>query len=115
MSYKPWQAGDAAWFKANPTRSHLVREAFPNEWLPAGKPPPGHRYVSVLRQLEPGIRLRTSFALAEDAPEPEQFYEDYAAALFDILDEPISSDRVITTDRIKRKAECWQEVSNHAH
>jgi hypothetical protein len=57
-----WSRDDAAWFKANPTRSHRVRSRFPNEWFVARGDEPSLDMVAV-QQAEPGIRIRSPFTL----------------------------------------------------
>ena len=77
--------GDAAWFEAHPRRSHRVREYVQGELHPTHNRPPkrdGWRLAVVVRQVEPGVRIRAAFWILDpwslnDVPEP------VAAALFD--------------------------------
>jgi hypothetical protein len=60
-----WQADDREWFKANPGRSHRLRQRFPGETFgdstPLAAPPPRHEFQVLVRQLEPGKRTRLPF------------------------------------------------------
>ena len=58
----PWKRDDAAWFTAHPRRSHRVRDGFPGEFERASGGPVD---FVVVRQIQPGLRIRVSFTLAE--------------------------------------------------
>ena len=58
----PWKRDDAAWFTAHPRRSHRVRDGFPGEFERASGGPVD---FVVVRQIQPGLRIRASFTLAE--------------------------------------------------
>jgi hypothetical protein len=58
LSDSPWKADDAKWFSANPTRSHRLRPPFPGEFDPPDGPPPDHEFQVLVRQVEPGMRVR---------------------------------------------------------
>jgi hypothetical protein len=79
----PWKTDDRIWFERNPQRSHRVREPFPGE---AEQPPPavaGHTLIVLVRQVEPGSRIRRGFYLnSELLPVPDS--EAIAHMLFDI-------------------------------
>ena len=79
-----WKADDRVWFEQHPERSHRARLAFPGEAdAHAARVPPGHVLLTLLRQVEPGKRVRTGFYLnAELWPAPE--IEAVAHLLFDI-------------------------------
>jgi hypothetical protein len=83
----PWKDDDARWFKANPTRSHRLRSAFAGELkdLPhADEPiPPGHEYQMLVRQVEPGTRLRIVFYRNVEVPIPD--IEPLIHAAFDLV------------------------------
>jgi len=84
-----WKRDDAAWFEANPTRSHRLRpllegerEAMPPER--ASEPmPEGHELQVVVRQVEPGQRIRSFFGRNLAVPIPDD--EAVIHALFDTL------------------------------
>lgn len=106
-------ASDAAWFKANPRRSHRLRVALPGEFPPLPMPE-GVRIVTAVRQLEPGMRLRVPFGLpaclpVEDVPEAE------CCAMFEMALENNGSgrDKPFTIGDIQ--ARVHQEVSDVAH
>ena len=81
-----WKANDRDWFERNPTRSHRLRPVFPGE--PSGRGneavPPGHELQVVVRQIEPGLRIRHSFFRnleINDFPDDEALLH----ALFDLV------------------------------
>lgn len=81
-----WKADDRTWFERNPTRSHRLRPVFPGE--PSGRGneavPPGHELQVVVRQIEPGLRVRHSFFRnleIDDFPDDEALLH----ALFDLV------------------------------
>ena len=57
-----WARNDALWFKANRDRSHRVRPRLANEWFAELSDAPGLDLV-VIRQIEPGARIRIPFTL----------------------------------------------------
>ena len=80
-----WKAEDAAWFSSNPTRSHRMRPTNSDEIeqspLKGETLPPGHRFETVIRQVQPGMRIRKIYArnIALDVPDIEPLLH----ALFD--------------------------------
>jgi hypothetical protein len=63
----PWKEDDRNWFKQNPQRSHRARLPFPDEAdKEAARSPAGHTMVMLVRQVEPGNRLKVNFYLAAD-------------------------------------------------
>jgi hypothetical protein len=81
-----WKRDDAAWFKANPHRSHRLRPMFPGEAPtlmrePAALPP-RHEHQVLVRQVEPGQRVRLVFGRNLDCPIPDA--EAVLHALFDL-------------------------------
>lgn len=79
----PWSADDREWFRANPERSHRMRFLFDGEVLRRGNEPcPGVTFICLVRQVEPGKRVRKGFWInSEILPVPDA--EPVAAALFD--------------------------------
>ena len=63
---------DRDWFTANPTRSHRLRRSLPGE---------PESSVVVVRQIEPGLRVRLGFAPTFSIPDREPML----AALFSKL------------------------------
>ena len=66
---------DRIWFEQHPSRNYRLREMIPFESNdPLWTPPKGSAWLTVTRQIEPGVRLRTfihgpRFML--DAPEAD--------------------------------------------
>jgi hypothetical protein len=86
----PWKDDDAGWFKANKSRAHRLRPAFPGEIdaLQAGsdkdEPPPiGHEFQILVRQVEPGTRMRIVFCRNMEVPIPD--LEPLIHAIFDVI------------------------------
>lgn len=83
----PWKTADAGWFEANPDRSHRLRPMFPGEAdtlppdLRSTKLPPRHELQVIVRQIEPGKRIRMPFGRNVDTPIPD--VEAVLHALFD--------------------------------
>jgi len=60
----PWKDADREWFEQNPTRAHRVRSPFPGEAdKEAANTPVGHALVMLVRQVQPGARLRAAVPL----------------------------------------------------
>ena len=80
----PWKDDDRLWFERNPERSHRARLSLPGEAdAQVAKTPTGTVLVMLLRQVEPGRRVRAGFYInAELWPAPE--IEAVAHLLFDI-------------------------------
>jgi hypothetical protein len=96
-----WKDDDRIWFSHNPTRSHRLRPLLPGELSSTLTDdlsvPPGHELQILVRQVEPGLRVRTGFYrnLEIDIPDIEPVIH----ALFDLMAErrdpiPISVDEV---------------------
>jgi len=83
----PWKDDDARWFKANPTRAHRLRPAYPGELDDVsdlqGPVPAGHELQVLLRQVEPGKRLRTAFCRNLEMSIPD--VEPVIHAIFDVV------------------------------
>jgi hypothetical protein len=80
----PWKSDDCDWFDQNRERSHRVRMPFPGECDEvAAKAPVKHALIVLVRQVEPGNRLKIGFFLnAALLPVPDD--EAVAHALFDV-------------------------------
>jgi len=80
----PWKKDDREWFDQHPERSHRARLPFAGEVTPeqfAG--PEGHQLLLLLRQVEPGKRIKNGFFISNELlPVPD--VEAVAHALFDI-------------------------------
>lgn len=85
----PWKADDAAWFKNHPDRSHRLRSVLEGEAemisanIPKDRIPPNHRIEIVVRQIEPGKRIRASFCRNTELDIPDQ--EEIIHAIFDAV------------------------------
>jgi hypothetical protein len=79
----PWKSDDRDWFAQNRERSHRMRAPFPGE-LDGVEIPAGRKVIMLVRQVEPGRRLRAAFApdviLLPGSPHDEAF----AHALFEV-------------------------------
>jgi hypothetical protein len=80
----PWKEDDRNWFEQNPKRSHRARLPFPGEAdKEAAGTPAEHTMIMLVRQVEPGNRLKTNFYLTTEAlPVPDD--EAIIHALFEI-------------------------------
>lgn len=69
----PWKENDRNWFEQNPKRSHRARLPFPGEAdKEAAGAPAEHTMIMLVRQVEPGNRLKTNFYLITEAlPVPD--------------------------------------------
>lgn len=84
-----WKADDAAWFKTHPERSHRLRpvlqgeaEAMPVR-IPSSQVPKGYRVDVLVRQVEPGKRIRTLFCRSAEIDIPDE--EAIIHAIFDTV------------------------------
>ncbi len=83
-----WKSDDAAWFSANPTRSHRLRPLIANEGGTIARIyfdslPPDHEVQIVVRQIEPGKRIRAPFGRNMAIPIPDN--EEIIHAIFDMI------------------------------
>jgi hypothetical protein len=96
----PWKDDDARWFAANRTRSHRLRLAFAGELegLPfSAEPiPAGHEFQILVRQVQPGTRLRIAFCRNMEVPIPD--IEPLLHAAFDMVS--ASEGGVLSTDEM---------------
>jgi hypothetical protein len=75
---------DRDWFERNQERSHRARMPFPGELdEEAAKTPAGHALIVLVRQVEPGSRLRAAFYLNADLRTTADD-EGVAQTLFDV-------------------------------
>ena len=79
-----WKTADRLWFEQHPERSHRARLVFPGEADEvAAKAPTEHMLLMLIRQVEPGKRVRAGFFInAGLRPAPE--IEAVAHLLFDV-------------------------------
>jgi hypothetical protein len=79
-----WKTADRLWFEQHPERSHRARLVFPGEADEvAAKAPTGHMLLMLIRQVEPGKRVRAGFFINAGLwPAPE--IEAVAHLLFDV-------------------------------
>ena len=80
----PWKDNDRSWFEQNRERSHRARMPFPGELDgDAAKPPAGHVPIMLVRQVEPGSRIKARLFLdVVSLPVPDD--EATIHALFEI-------------------------------
>lgn len=104
MLPSPWKTDDANWFQANPSRSHRLRtahagevEALPSDYTDEPLPP-RHEMQIVVRQVEPGARVRLAFGRNLDTPVPDD--EAVLHALFDAISGSRPGDKVISVAEI---------------
>src|SRR5262245_16450898 len=77
----PWKDDDRNWFKQNPERTHRARAPSPGEV--EIEAPAGHAPIMLVRQVEPGYRLRGEVYLnANFLPLPDN--EAVVHALFEV-------------------------------
>ena len=82
----PWKSADAAWFKANPTRAHRLRARFAGEFDQDDQtllPEAGYEPIVIVRQVEPGCRIRRVFNVNTEIAIPD--IEEVLHAIFDQL------------------------------
>jgi hypothetical protein len=80
----PWKKDDREWFEQHPARAHRARFPFDGE-VEAEKlvAPQGHQLLVLLRQVEPGKRIKSGFFISDELlPVPD--VEAVAHVLFDI-------------------------------
>lgn len=96
-----WKTDDRVWFEEHPARSHRLRLPFPGEITKKITVPEGHELWLVVRQVEPGSRIKVGIFLNKEVlPIPD--VEAIHHALFDIAIEgsnvpnpaPINSDQL---------------------
>jgi hypothetical protein len=80
----PWKKDDREWFEQHSARSHRARLPFAGEvTLEQLAAPEGHRLLVLLRQVEPGKRIKNGFFISDELlPVPD--VEAVVHALFDI-------------------------------
>lgn len=109
-----WKADDAAWFTANPTRAHRLRPTLPGELgtlFPGGMVPAvpeRHEFQVLIRQVKPGVRVRTPFCRNVDTPIPG--IEAVLHALFDTVSG--SKGGVVSVREVAKLARQYAPLSN---
>ncbi len=82
----PWQMDDREWFDRHPRRTHRARPAHPGEqqslMSTPTKTPEGHELWVLIRQVEPGRRVRIPFFRDPVTELPD--IDAVVAALFDL-------------------------------
>lgn len=82
-----WKDDDARWFEQHPARSHRLRQPIADEAeksnFAAIDMPARHELQVLVRQIEPGQRMRVPFGRNLDVPIPDD--EIVLHALFDIV------------------------------
>ena len=114
FSETAWKTDDAAWFKNNPARSHRLRPVFSGEDTALSKGssmsalPLGHEFQVLVRQIEPGKRVRTPFYTNVKVPIPND--EAIIHALFDMLANPSRKQGVVSIDEVAELAKKYSNV-----
>lgn len=108
----PWSTDDRQWFARNPTRAHRLRPPLPqeaeqHELLPTIKEGYGLRVI--IRQVEPGARIRQFFYLNADLPDPSGC-EFLCHALFDAV---ISGEELPPPRQIAERATVLYEAAKN--
>ena len=112
-----WKADDAAWFKNHPERSHRLRpllegeaEAMP-ELIPSDQIPPNHRVDILVRQVEPGKRIRKPFCRNTEIDIPDQ--EEIVHAIFDTVATAAGGSTIDLREIIKRARQYANSRAKH--
>jgi hypothetical protein len=99
-----WKEDDREWFAQNPSRTHRIRLPFSGECdAEAANVPAGHTLIVLVRQVEPGIRMRPALCCnANLLPLPDD--EAAAHALFEVAlgREDMPSDRQALSTLIQK-------------
>jgi hypothetical protein len=104
-----WKDADRKWFEAHPTRSHRLRQLFAGEFETCTAPP-GHELQILVRQVEPGLRIRNGFYrnLAIEIPDIEPVLH----ALFDLMSE--REERVVSVEEVAALASKYADSGEAA-
>jgi hypothetical protein len=80
----PWKENDAAWFREHPHRTHRCRPSLPGEPHPGplDPTPPGHELAVLVRQIQPGLRIRQTFFHNLAVPIPD--IDEIVHAMYDL-------------------------------
>ena len=104
----PWKSDDRDWFERHQGRSHRARMPFPSELdEEVAKTPAGHALIMLVRQVEPGSRIRPRYYLGNDLlPVPDG--EATAHALFEVAigREPVPPDGAAFRALIEKYSVC---------
>lgn len=100
-----WKSDDMRWFEQHPARSHRLRPIIGDEAEATGfvmdtPMPPRHEMQVLVRQVEPGKRMRLTFGRNLDVPIPDD--ETVLHALFDIVGADGGKGEAISTDMLRR-------------
>ena len=111
-----WKTDDAAWFAARPDRSHRLRPLLKDELetLPGAirtsRLPKGHELQVLVRQVEPGARVRTFFGRNLAVPIADE--EAVIHALFDLVSQrPAGAAPDLDARTLKAMADSYGETS----
>ena len=122
----PWSVDDRKWFAHNPVRSHRLRPLFPQEaeqsgWTDLSKKrgpdlrvtklskEQRHNLRVIVRQLEPGARIRHVFYLNSALPDPSNV-KSLCHALFD----GVASGHLPPSRQIAAQAMAYEAAKNGA-
>lgn len=111
-----WKSDDMRWFEQHPARSHRLRPIIDDEAEATGfamdtPMPPRHEMQVLVRQVEPGKRMRLAFGRNLDVPIPDD--ETVLHALFDIVGADGGSGEVISMDMMRKAIERYDVPSGN--
>ncbi|MDR7155249.1 hypothetical protein J2W40_002071 [Sphingobium xenophagum] len=106
-----WKSDDAAWFESHPDRSHRLRPLIGDEAQISGfsnnfAMPDRHVMQILVRQVEPGKRMRLPFGRNLDESIPDD--ETVLHALFDIVSGDAQEGSVISTEMMRAAIDRYQ-------
>ena len=79
----PWSRSDRDWFKAHSDRAHRVRAALPGETYARALADDEEVVVVIVRQIEPGWRVRSPLVIVSISEELVETIADLIARGFD--------------------------------
>lgn len=110
----PWKEDDAAWFAAHPDRSHRMRPMFAGEFAKIEEelqnPPGHHEFQTLIRQLEPGKRIRTPFCRDTRTEIPD--LEPILHAMYDLVSKKSDTTRVVPVAEVAELAMKYAKASD---
>lgn len=110
----PWKEDDASWFAAHSERSHRMRPSFPGEFGSIERdfltPPEHHEVQTLVRQIEPGRRIRTPFCRDMRTPIPD--LEPLLHAIYDLVSKSGGAARVLPVAEVAELAMKYADMED---
>jgi hypothetical protein len=107
-----WSEDDRAWFEEHPARSHRLRRAHAGEWPKEA----GNTEYTVVKQVEPGGRLRRPLALTGPLPQEGEVPEAAAWAIFDLIEEATATGgRTVSVEAIIARWRRYESDDERGH